>query len=238
MDLDGTTFLITGANRGIGRALTTAALARGAARVYATARRPETLADLTDPRVVALRLDVRDPASVAAAAAAAADVDVLVNNAGTLASFDVLEASDEALQTDFGTNVFGLLNMARAFRPVLAARPRAVMVNVLTLVSVASMPGIGGYAASKAAAWSLTQALRATLAADGTRVVGVFPGAVDTDMLRGFEMPKASPHDVAAAVLDGLQAEVEDIAPDGMSQQVYAQFLADPKAVERQFAAM
>lgn len=234
--------VVTGANRGIGAALVDALLDAGVAKVYATARRPDTLPRwAANPRVVALPLDVTDASSRARAAEVASDVALLVNNAGTLQSFDVLAGDDEALRADFETNTYGLLATTRAFLPALeraATVGDAAIVNLLTLVSVASMPGIGGYSASKAAAWSLTLAMRAQLTGRGIAVHGVYPGAVDTDMLRGFEMPKTPPSDVAAAVVRGVEAGEEDIAPDPMSAELWTLFLRDPKAVERRFAAM
>jgi NAD(P)-dependent dehydrogenase (short-subunit alcohol dehydrogenase family) len=175
---------------------------------------------------------------VAAAAEAAQDVQLLINNAGLLASYGVLASPEEALRRDMETNFFGTLAMARAFAPVLERRGGGAMVNFLTVVALAGMPGIGGYCASKAAALSLTQCLRADLGKKGIRVHGVFPGPVDTDMIRSFEMPKTSPAAVAAAVLDGVAAGVDDIFPDPMSRQMHAVWLSDPRAVEKQFAGM
>jgi short-subunit dehydrogenase len=128
--------------------------------------------------------------------------------------------------------------MSRAFAPLIEGNGGGAVVNVLTVVALASMPGLGVYNASKAAAWSMTQSLRADLAKRKVQVYAVFPGPVDTDMARGIEMAKTSPADVARAVLDGVQAGTEDIFPDPMSQQVYAAWKADHKAVERQFASM
>jgi NAD(P)-dependent dehydrogenase (short-subunit alcohol dehydrogenase family) len=240
MQIKNSVVLVTGANRGIGRSFVKQLLAEGAKRVYATARDPQKLAQVValDPeRVVALRLDITDPRQVDAAAAKANDVTLLINNAGTLASYSVISTALDAIQRDIETNYLGTLRMARAFAPALEANHGA-MLNVLTLVSLASMPAIGGYSASKAAAWSLTQSLRAELATKGIAVHGVYPGAVDTDMIRDFEMPKTSPDDVAVAALHGLEAGTLDIAPDPMSKQMYATWLDDPKAVERQFASM
>ena len=238
-DLKDTLALVTGANRGIGRAFVESLLARGA-RVLATARDPDTLGPvvaLAPERVRALRLDVTDDAQVAAAAEAAGDLDLLINNAGSLASYSVLDSDLAALRQDMETNFFGTLRMVRAFAPALARR-KGRLLNVLTVVSLASMPGIGGYGASKAAAWSMTQSIRAELAAKGVRVHGVYPGPVDTDMIRAFEMDKTPPRQVADAALDGLLAGEEDIAPDPMSRQILAQWRQDPRAVEAMFAAM
>jgi NAD(P)-dependent dehydrogenase (short-subunit alcohol dehydrogenase family) len=233
--------LVTGANRGIGRALVEALLERGAVRVYATAR---NLADLKqvaalDPkRVRTLQLDVTKPAQISAAAAEARDVNLLINNAGVLDFGSLLEAPGEAVRRNMDTNYYGTLHMSRAFAPLIEGNGGGAVVNVLTVVALASMPGLGVYNASKAAAWSMTQSLRADLAKRKVQVYAVFPGPVDTDMARGIEMAKTSPADVARAVLDGVQAGTEDIFPDPMSQQVYAAWKADHKAVERQFASM
>ena len=235
--IEGTTALVTGANGGLGRALVAELLSRGAARVYATGRSVDALADLAaHDRVEALTLDVTDPASVARAADAAEGVSLLLNNAGTLASYDLLGAEDEALRRDLDTNYFGPLNTVRAFRPSLEATGGAV-VNVLTIVSLASMPGIGGYGASKAAAHSLTQALRAQLAPVGVRVHGAFPGPIDTAMIRSFEMDKTSPADVARAILEGVSEGLEDIFPDPMSAQMGAVYQRAPKELERTFGS-
>lgn len=135
------------------------------------------------------------------------------------------------------TNYFGTLRMVNEFAPLLIANGRGAIVNVLTIVALASMPGLAGYNASKAAAWSLTQSYRADLAQSGVAVHGVYPGPVDTDMARMFDVPKTPPRDVAQRILDGVERGVEDIFPDPMSEQVYSAWRQDHKAVERQFAA-
>jgi NAD(P)-dependent dehydrogenase (short-subunit alcohol dehydrogenase family) len=237
MKIANTVALVTGANRGLGRALVAELLARGAGRVYAAARDPRAIP--ADRRVVPLRLDTTDAAQVQAAAAAAPDVRLLVNNAGSLASTSVLDSTQESLQRDLDVNYHGTLSVVRAFLPALSAQPAsgdAAIVNVLSVVSMASMLGLGGYSASKAAAWSLTQALRAELRAKGVRVHGAFPGPIDTDMTRGMELVKISPADVARAILDGVEAGHDDIAPDPMSVDVLATFRRDPRELELQFA--
>ena len=230
---------VTGANRGIGAALVQELLDQGAARIYATARQQADLARIADkdPRIVPIQLDVTDGAQLASVARRAGDVEILFNNAGVVDFGSVLDVPPEAFSRNFDVNFFGVLNATRAFAPTLTAHHGAV-VNILTLVALASMPGLGVYNASKAAAWSLTQSLRADLAKRDVRVFGVFPGAVDTDMLKGVEMPKTSSHDVASAILDGVEADEEDIFPDPMSKQLYTQWAADHKGIERQFAAM
>ena len=240
--------LVTGANRGIGRALVDALLAADARRVYAAARDVRTLASLAaanPTRVVPLAVDVTDARQVEAAAECAPDVTLLVNNAGALAMGGVLDAPLELVARDVDTNYYGVLRMARAFAPALVANAAgtpdgrgAAVVNLLTVVALASMPGLSAYNASKAAAWSITQSLRAALGPRGVEVFGVFPGAVDTDMIRDFDMPKTGAAEVARAVLAGVEAGTEDIFPDPMSRQLYAAWAQDHKAVERQFAAM
>jgi NAD(P)-dependent dehydrogenase (short-subunit alcohol dehydrogenase family) len=233
--------LVTGANRGIGRALVEELLDRGAVKVYATAR---TLADLKpvvalDPRRVrALQLDVTKSAEIAAAAAEARDVNLLINNAGVLDFGSLLDAPGETVRRNMDTNYYGTLHVTRTFAPLIEGNGGGAVVNVLTVVALASMPGLAAYNASKAAAWSMTQSLRADLAKRRVQVYAVFPGPVDTDMARGIDLAKTSAPDVARAVLDGLESGTEDIFPDPMSQQVYAAWKADHKAVERQFASM
>jgi NAD(P)-dependent dehydrogenase (short-subunit alcohol dehydrogenase family) len=239
MKIADTVALVTGANRGLGRALVAALLARGAGRVYAAARDPRAVPE--ERRVVPLRLDTADVAQVEVAAAAAPSVRLLVNNAGSLTSGSLLGGDRESLRHDMEVNYHGTLNIVRAFAPSLAAQTSqpsgdAAIVNVLSVVSMASMPALGGYSASKAAAWSLTQSLRAELRARGVRVHAVFPGPIDTDMARGLELVKTSAADVARAILDGIEAGHDDIAPDPMSAGVLATFLRDPRALERQFA--
>lgn len=240
MRIQGAIALVTGANRGIGLSLVSELLRRGAAKVYACARDVKELdrAIALDPhRVVALALDVTDAAQRARVAETATDVTLLVNNAGVADMGSVLEAPPDAFKRNFDVNCFGLLQVTRALTPALAANGGAV-VNILTLVAMASMPRLGVYNASKAAAWSLTQSLRADLARRGVAVFAVFPGAVDTDMTRALDIPKTAPADVAASVADGVEAGTEDIFPDPMSQAFYAQWTADHKAVEHRFAAM
>lgn len=234
MKLEDTIAFVTGANRGLGRALVDVLLARGARRVYA-ATRDGKLAH-PDPRVVPIRLDVTNAAEVRAAAAAAKDTTLLVNNAGVLESFSVLDTDVERLRRDLDVNFYGVLGVVRAFAPALVAN-KGTIVNVLSVVSMASMPALGGYSASKAAAWSLTQSLRGELGPKGVRVHAAFPGPIDTDMIKGFDMPKTSAADVARAIADGVAAGTDDIAPDPMSADVLATFKKDPSAVERRFAS-
>lgn len=240
METSGTVAFVTGANRGIGSALVTALLERGASKVYATARQDADLVHLTaldTNRVVPIRLDVTDTRRLEQVAREAHDVKILFNNAGVLDFGSVLDAPASAFKRNFDVNCFGLLHTTRAFAPVLTGQ-RGAVVNILTLVALASMPGLGVYNASKAAAWSLTQSMRGDLAKQHVKVFSVFPGAVDTDMLKGVAMPKTAPHEVASAVLDGIEADAEDIFPDPMAKQLYSQWASDHKSIEHQFAAM
>ncbi len=238
MEIRNSIALVTGANRGIGRELVGALLAAGAAKVYAAIRGPNSADPNADPRIVPLQLDVTDRARVQAVSNEAADATLLINNAGVLDFGDILETPIDKLARNFETNFYGTLNMARAFAPVIEHNGGGAIVNILTLVALASMPGLAVYNASKAAAWSMTQSLRATLAGRNVAVFGVFPGAVDTDMLAGVDMPKTNPAEVARAVVAGLADDCEDIYPDPMSTELYAAWRQDHKAVERQFAAM
>jgi NAD(P)-dependent dehydrogenase (short-subunit alcohol dehydrogenase family) len=235
MDFTSTTALVTGANRGLGRALVDALLDRGATRIYAAARDPRAV--LVDDRIVAVALDLTDDKSIARVAGIATDVDLLVNNAGAAAFAPALSAEPHAVAREFAVNVTGLHAMIRAFAPALTARHGAV-VNVLTLLSYAPAPPMAGYSASKAAAHSLTLALRPVLAAAGVRVHGVYPGGIDTDMVAGFDVPKAAPRAVAEAILDGVAAGREDIYPDPTSAQMGELWARDPRAFAAAFASM
>lgn len=237
MKIESSIALVTGASRGIGRSLVTALLAGGAKKVYAAAR-DVTKVDARDPRVVPLKLDVTVAEDVAAAAKAAHDVDLLVNNAGVLASFDLLGASRGDLERDLATNYFGTLAVSRAFAPVIEARGGGAIANVLTVVSLASMPALGGYSAAKAAAFSLTQALRAQLRPKNIAVHAIFPGPIDTEMSKDITLPKTSPDAAARAIVEGIARGEEDILPDPMAQQIFAQWTKDPKSIERQLGSM
>ncbi len=245
MQISNSIMLVTGASRGLGRALVSESLRRGARKVYAAARDPSVLSALvaaSEGRVVALQLDVTREASLSSAAERAPDVTLLVNNAGVLASFGLLTSSNDAIVQDFATNFYGVLATSKTFLPALeraAARAsEAAIVNVLSVVSLASMPAIAGYSASKAAASSITQALRADLAARRIGVHGVFAGAIDTDMTRGMDVAKTSPADVARGILDGVERGEDEIFPDPTSRGIRAAWREDPKQVERQLSGL
>jgi NAD(P)-dependent dehydrogenase (short-subunit alcohol dehydrogenase family) len=233
MEIAGKAVLVTGANRGIGRALVDEALRRGAGAVYAGTRQPFTH---PDARVTALALDVTDAAQVEAAAARVSALDVLINNAGVAPYDDLSDAA--ALEQALAVNLLGTHRVTRAFVPLLAKSQGAIVNNVSTM-AFAPLPLTPAYSVSKAAAFSLTQSLRALLAGEGVTVHAVLTGPVDTDMTRGFEIPKVSAESVAAAVFDGLENDEEDIFPDPMSQSVAAAWRGGfAKELERQYAAI
>jgi NAD(P)-dependent dehydrogenase (short-subunit alcohol dehydrogenase family) len=233
MSIAGKTVLVTGASRGIGRALVAEALSRGAKRVYAGMRQP--LAH-PDARVTPLALDVTSEAQIQAAAARVDSLDMLINNAG-IALYDDL--SDRAvLERHLAVNLFGTHGVTQAFLPVLT-RSRGAIVNNVSLMALAPMPLTPAYAISKAAAFNLTQSLRALLAGQGVRVHAVLTGPTDTDMTRGFDVPKASPQAVARAIFDGVENGEEDIFPDPMSASLAGAWRSGAvKALERESASL
>jgi NAD(P)-dependent dehydrogenase (short-subunit alcohol dehydrogenase family) len=234
MDITASVPVVTGASRGLGRQLVDALLDRSVTKLYALARKP---ADVRrDGRIVPVRFDLLEPASIAAAARQARDATLLINNASTAIFTGPLNADSEALEQEMAVNYAGTYAAIRAFVPVLEANGGGQVVNVLSLLSLASTPPMTGYSASKAAAHSLTQALRPVLAARGITVHGVYPGGIDTEMLAGIEAPKTAPADVAAGILDGLAADLEDIFPDPNAQAMAEIWRADPKAFERALA--
>ena len=227
------TVLVTGGNRGIGRALVEEALSRGAKRVYAGTREP--LAD-PDGRVTPLTLDVTDAAQIQEAVERVESLDVLVNNAGIAVYDDLSDRS--ALEQHLAVNLFGTYGVTQAFLPLLT-RSGGAIVNNLSLYALAPMPLIPAYSISKAAAFSLTQSLRALLAGRGVRVHAVLAGPVDTDMTRDADIPKAPPQSVAQAILDGVEKDEEDIFPDPMSESLAEGWRGGAaKALERQLAAL
>ncbi|MQY16538.1 hypothetical protein SRB5_67370 [Streptomyces sp. RB5] len=218
MDLTTATALVTGANRGLGRALAQELTARGAT-VYAAARRPDRI-DL--PGVRPIRLDVTDPASVAAAAAEARDVTLLINNAGSSTGADLLTGDWDDLRLELETHYLGTLGVTRAFAPVIESRGGGTILNVLSVLSWVSFPTVGAYAAAKSAQWSLTNTLRQQLAPRGITVSGLHVGYMDTDMARHVEGPKTAPADVARAAVDGIAAGSPEIVVDDLSRRVQA----------------
>jgi NAD(P)-dependent dehydrogenase (short-subunit alcohol dehydrogenase family) len=227
------TVLVTGANRGLGRALVDEALRRGAKRVYAASRQPMVV---TDERVTPLTLDVTDPAQIQEAVDSVESLDILINNAGVSVADDLSDRS--AFDQHLAVNLYGTLDVTQAFLPSLT-RSHGAVVNVVSLGAVAAVPVLPAYSVSKAASLSVTQSLRALLAGQGVSVYAVMPGPIDTDMVRALEIPKTPPEDVARATLDGLERGEEEIFPDPMSQSLADSWRAGvAKELERQNAAM
>jgi len=235
MNIEGSIALVTGANRGLGKAIVSALVEAGAAKVYAAAR-DERKVLAGDPRVVPITLDVTKPEQIAAAVRKADDVTLLINNAGALTAFNVLTMSRSELDADFRVQVHGTLDVIKAFLPVLErSRGGATIVNVLSLASLASVPSFGGYSASKAAAYSMTQALRPELRKKHIDVLAVLPGPIDTEMVKDMATPKTSPADTARGLLEGIARGDEEIFPDPMARQMGALWGTSPKEYERAF---
>ena len=231
------TVLVTGSNRGIGKSFVLQALAMGAKKVYATARNESTLAELValnDSRLTTLSLDVSDQTQVDAAARDAKDVEILVNNSGVGGGGPIIGNADEApKRLEMDVNYFGPMKMSTAFAPILKSNGGGAIINILSISSLCSFAFAPGYSASKAAGHSLTKAIRAELAKQGTLVCGVYPGPIDTDMAKNLPFEKASPDSVATHTYEAMSSAVEDIYPDPFAVEFVKQLRTDPKAVEK-----
>jgi NAD(P)-dependent dehydrogenase (short-subunit alcohol dehydrogenase family) len=242
--IEGRVALVTGANRGIGRAIVEALVARGARKVYAAARQTEALGELVaagDGRVVALRLDITREDDVRRAVAQAGDVELLVNNAGVVSqAFAGFEDSAwlDAAHQEFDTNVVGTLRVSQGFAPVLGRNGGGAVVNLVSVAGLVGFPPLITYSSSKAALHSITQTTRQLLRGQGTYVAGVYPGPVDTDMAERFTVPKVSPASVAEAILDGLQQGLEEIYPDPFASEYGETYAGNPKGLEERIAAL
>lgn len=226
MNIHEAVFLITGANRGLGKALAEAAVAAGARKVYGGARNPDTI---TTPGVIPLRLDVTSADDIAAAVQAIPDLTVLVNNAG-IANMTPVTAPDvlAVAHKELATNFFAPLALSQAFAPVLGANGGGAIVNVLSVLSWFSNPGTAIYSASKAAAWALTNGLRIELAGQGTHVVGAHMGYMDTDMTAGFDVEKTAPAEVARAIFAALQSGAPEVLADAATRHIKQGLNAEP----------
>lgn len=237
--IEGAVALVTGANRGIGRALAEALLSRGVKKIYATTRDLRALDSLRHARVESLRLEVTDVQQVRAAGAAGSDVTIVFNNAGITLNSEIASSDAfERARREMEVNYFGALQVLREFSPILASNGGGAWVSVGSAAGLTNVPMFPTYSASKAALHSLTQCARVLLGAQGTSVFGAYPGPVDTDMVRDLAMPKAPAREVANAILDGIENGQEDIFPDSFSREFARQFEASPKGSERQIAAM
>ncbi|MFJ4434903.1 SDR family oxidoreductase [Streptomyces sp. NPDC088923] len=232
MNIAGQTAFVTGANRGIGRRFVDELLTRGAGRVYAGVREPRRADEAlrSDPRVTLVRLDLTERETIEAAARQAEDVSLLVNNAGISLMEPLLDGPLDGTRRTLDTNLYGTLDMTRAFAPALRAH-RGALVNVLSALSWFTVPGAGAYAISKAGAWAMTNALRLELAPTGVLVQGVHLGAADTDMMGDYEGPKIDPAEVARQSLDGVEKGEVEILADDWSRTVKAALPREPNAV-------
>jgi NAD(P)-dependent dehydrogenase (short-subunit alcohol dehydrogenase family) len=229
--ISGSTALVTGANRGLGRALLNALRDAGCAKVYAASRKADAVSpgEVIEP----VQLDITDPRQVAAAAARCQDIGILINNAGVAAFTPALgSASMDNARLEMETNYFGTLAMCRAFAPVLKNNGGGTIVNMLSVVSFFNAPMQGSYCASKAAEWSLTKAVRFELHRQNTRVIGVYAGYIDTAMTAGIDGAKSSPAAIAAAVLAGIEGGSEDILADERSRTVFAALRKDDRGFD------
>lgn len=219
--------LVTGANRGIGREFVLELLERGVSKVYATARRPESI-DFDDSRVVPLRIDLLDHESIVAASAIANDVTLLVNNAGISTGAALVTGDLAEIRREMDTHFWGTLGVIREFSPVLAANGGGAIVNVLSALSWFASPSSGSYSAAKAAEWNMTNGVRLELASQGTLVQGVLLGAADTDIAAGYDGPKIDPRDVPRQSLDGLAAGSIEVIVDDWTAMVKDSLAGDP----------
>ncbi|HEY0198672.1 MAG TPA: SDR family oxidoreductase [Rhodanobacter sp.] len=227
MKIKNSTAFVTGANRGLGLAYAKALLAAGARKVYAGARDPSTVPALEG--LVPVRLDVNSASDIAAAVAQCGDVDLLVNNAGIIGDEPLLGGDGvDALRKVLETNLYGVFATSRAFAPVLRANGGGALVNMLSALSWVSLGNSSAYSVSKAAAWALTNGLRNELRGQGTQVVAVHAGYIDTDMVKDVDSPKSRPEDIAKAVLDGIEAGATEVLADDTAKHVKAGFAATP----------
>jgi NAD(P)-dependent dehydrogenase (short-subunit alcohol dehydrogenase family) len=231
MEIENCIALVTGANRGLGKAYVEALLAAGATKVYAGARDIGSVAVVND-RVAPVRLDVTQEDQARAAAQRCSDITLLINNAGIMKSSPMLaEGSEEALREEMEVNVFGVLRMVRVFAPVLSKNGGGAIVNMLSVVSWFVNPGNATYCASKHAALAVTDAVRIQLKAQGTHVAAVHAGYIDTDMAAGVDSPKVSAQQVAARTLEGLREGRNSVHADQRSEEIWQKVRTDPEGL-------
>ena len=238
MKIENRTAFVSGANRGIGKAIVDELLKNGVKKVYVGARKLSSLPEWNDERVVPVELDITNTAQVNAAATTASDVDLLINNSGVASYSSILEGPIENVQNDMNTNYYGTLNMVRSFIPSLEKQQGAAIVNVVTIGAFVNFPVLGGYCASKAALFSLSQAARIELAPKGIAVHTVNPGPIDTEMAKGFDTDKTSPEETAKNIISELKADTADIFPDPGGQGMFEVWKKDYKELEKMVSQM
>lgn len=221
MQIEGSVALVTGASRGIGLAFVRALLAHGASTVYAGVRSPEDF-HVREPGLVPLRLDVTDQDQIAAATERASDASIVINNAGVQTGPGLFEGSFDGARQELEVNYLGTWSVSRAFAPILAANGGGALVNMLSVASWRTNNRFPSYAASKSAQWSLTNALRVALRDQGTLVVGVHVGPVDTDAMSRIDVPKVPAAEVAAKTMDAVINGEPEVLVDEITRQVRA----------------
>ncbi len=229
-EIKGSVVLVTGANRGIGKAYVDSLLKRGAKKIYAGVRNMETTDVFKSEVVIPVHIDITDLTLVAKASEICKDVNLLINNAGICHFVRTIEAARD----EFETNCLGTWAMCQAFAPVLAENGGGAIANMLSTGAMVNFPTLGSYSVSKAAAQSMTQMFRGLLASQGTLVMSIFSGPAETDLMKDVEMPKVPPSHIADAVLDSVVKGIEDVYPDDYSAQLRDSILADPKGTEKQ----
>lgn len=242
IDLKGKVAFVSGANRGIGRSIAIALLESGVAKVYAGARNPEKLSNLKSQygdRLIPVELDVTNDKTISNAAELANDVDILVNNAGVFATGGIFDKNfQQSLETNLNVNVWGIMKLTNAFVSTLKKSNSGAIVNVSSVVGLANMPMAATYSVSKAAVHSISQGMRGELASDNIRVLGLYPGPIDTDMAAGLPMEKESPDYVARRLIDALRNGEDDVFPDPMAVQAGSVYASAPKQLEKEFGVL
>ncbi len=238
MKFTGTIVFITGTNRGIGKSLVNEILKLGAKKVYACARDISSLPDFYSDKIVPIQLDILDENQINEAVTLASDTQILINNAGTLKTGNILEGEFENIKYDMEVNYFSTIKMMRAFIPILEKNKNTRIINIVSIAAYTSFPFIAGYSASKAALYSATQSARIELAKRNIMVHAVNPGAIDTDMNKGSNMEMTKPDDVALSILKDIELEKLDIIPDQMGQNMYSIWREAPDKLEEMSSKM
>ena len=241
MKIENQIALVTGSNRGIGRAIVDALVERGVSKIYAAARNISSLDPLVQEhgsKIVPLELDVTSESQIAEAAEKASDATVIINNAGYLDPQDLITGDLAAARREFEINYWGPLGITRTFTPVFKANGGGTFINLSSIAGLSNYPSLPTYSDSKAAVHSLTSGARLLLSGEGINVIGVYPGPVDTDLSKDFEMEKATPASVANAILDGFESGASEVFPDPMSEGYRGPYEAGQKTIENNIAQM